>query len=203
MSRFGPNPQAFFADVYQGAAPWDISAAQPALLSLLHDLPPADPILDVGCGSGDLSIALAGLGFTVHGVDFVETAIARARAKAAALAPEVAARVTFGVADALLPARLGRFGAIVDSGFYHLFDQEQSEPFAQELATALITGGRYYLLAFATGLLEPNTPRQVKASELRGRFSPALGWRILDIREAQFLTPTAPVPSIAACIERA
>jgi SAM-dependent methyltransferase len=201
MSRFGSDPRAFFEGVYHDAAPWDIGAAQPDLLALMDDVPAADPVLDLGCGSGDLSIALAGRGHSVRGVDFAETAIAQAREKAAALAPEVAVRLTFDVADALQPSRLGRFGAIVDSGFYHLFDEAQTAGLANDLPAALLPGGRYYLLAFATEFAVPNTPRQVTAAEIRQRFSPARGWRVLDIRAATFHSRIAPVPAIAACME--
>lgn len=200
MSRFGADPRAFFDGVYHDAAPWDIGAAQPDLLALMDDLAPADPVLDVGCGSGDLAIALAGRGFTVRGVDFADTPISQARLKAAAQAPEVAAHLAFDVADALQPSRLGRFGTIVDSGFYHLFDESHTAGFVTDLAAALVPGGRYYLLAFATEFAVPNTPRQVTAAEIRQRFSPARGWRVLDIRAATFHSRIAPVPAIAACV---
>jgi SAM-dependent methyltransferase len=202
MSRFGPDPQTFFDEVYRDTAPWDIGVAQPSLLRLIDDLPPRGPVLDVGCGSGDLSIALAGRGLTVRGVDFVAAAVLQAQAKVQALEPEVAARLAFDVADALRPSRLGRFGAVVDSGFYHLFDQHQAERFARDLASALVPGGRYYLLAFASEFPIPNTPRAVSAAEVRARFPHAGGWRVLDLRDAEFQSRIAPVPAVAACIER-
>ena len=59
MSRFGPDPQAFFDAVYRETAPWDVGGAQPALSDLLAAHPPTSPILDVGCGTGELAITLA------------------------------------------------------------------------------------------------------------------------------------------------
>jgi ribosomal protein L11 methylase PrmA len=44
--------------VYQNIAPWDIGAPQPAMAALIEKYPPANPILDLGCGSGDLAIYL-------------------------------------------------------------------------------------------------------------------------------------------------
>ena len=35
MSRFGPDPLAFFEAVYEDPAPWDIGAPQPAMVALL------------------------------------------------------------------------------------------------------------------------------------------------------------------------
>lgn len=203
MSRFGPDPRAFFDSVYGAPPPWDIGGPQPALTALLADHPPASPVLDVGCGSGDLAIALAQGGLEVLGIDFAESAIEQARQKRAVLPAEVAGRLDFQVADALQPSRLGRrFGAIVDSGFLHLFEPEPCDRFAAELALALAPGGRYYLLAFATEFDIPHTPRAISDDELRARFTPAQGWRFLALRPEQFQSRIAPVPAIAACIER-
>ena len=202
MGRFGPNPLAFFDAVYQGEAPWDVGGAQPALAALLAAHPPRGPVLDVGCGSGDLAIHLAESGVEVVGIDFVGEPVDQARAKAARLPPEVAGRLHFEVADALRPSRLRRrFGAVVDSGFYHLFDPQESEAFVDELAMSLLPGGRYYLLAFAVEFPVENVPRAVTEAELRDRFSPARGWRLLEIGPAEFLSRVATVPAIRACFE--
>lgn len=203
MSRFGPEPHDFFASVYQGDAPWDIGGAQPALAALLDEYPPAGTVLDVGCGSGDHAIALAQRGLQVLGVDFVEAVIAQARAKAAALPPETARLLEFEVADALRPSLLQRpFGAVVDSGFLHLFEPETRDRFVDELTLALPPGGRYYLLAFAVDFPAPNVPRAVTEDEVRARFKAEQGWRILALRAAQFLSRVAPVSAVAACVER-
>ena len=200
MSRFSPG---FFDTVYLDTPPWDIGAAQPALLALLDEHPPADPVLDVGCGSGDLAIALAQRGSRVVGIDIVPAAIQQARAKAGALPADIARRVELRVGDALRPGLLGReFGAVVDSGFFHLFDAERRDRFAEELAGVLLPGGRLYLLAFAVEFPIPNTPLQVTHDELRARFAPGKGWRILALRSAQFESRIAPVAAVAACIER-
>lgn len=203
MSRFGPDPRAFFDSVYRDVPPWDVGGPQPALSALLAAHPPGGPVLDVGCGSGDLAISLARSGLEVCGVDFAEGAIAHAREKARALPPEVARRLDFRVADALRPSRLGRrFGAVVDSGFFHLFDPEDGDRFVRELAAALRPGGRYYLLAFAAEFPIPNSPRAVSEDEVRARFTPESGWRVLSVRGAEFLSRIAPVPAVAACVER-
>jgi SAM-dependent methyltransferase len=203
MSRFGPDPHTFFDSVYLDVPPWDVGGPQPALSDLLDEYPPAGPVLDVGCGSGDLAIALAHRGLDVLGIDFVEAAIAQARSKAEAAPPEVAQHLEFQVADALRPTLLQRqFGAVVDSGFFHLFEQDERDRFADELAATLLPGGRYYLLEFATEFPVPNTPRQVTEDELRARFTAENGWHILTVRPAQFESRIAPVPAVAACIER-
>lgn len=74
--------------------------------------------------------------------------------------------------------------------------------FVDELAATLAPGGRYYLLAFRGEFPVPNTPLKVTEDELRARFTAGAGWRIVAMRPAQFLSRFAPVPSVAACIER-
>jgi SAM-dependent methyltransferase len=125
MSRFGEDPLSFFDAIYHGDAPWDIGGPQPAMADLVERFPPAGPILDIGCGTGDLALHLAGMGHRVMGIDFAERAIAQAQERAAGLPPETAGLLDFRVADGLNPAALGMsFGAVFDSGFYHLFDPD-------------------------------------------------------------------------------
>ena len=204
MSRFGPDPLSFFNAVYEDTPPWDIGGPQPAMSALLAKYPPAGPILDVGCGSGDLAAYLAGLGYEVLGIDFVEAAITYARQKTRALPVEVAQHLTFQVADALKPSLLGRqFGAIVDSGFFHLFNPEQCDDYSEELALVLRPGGLYYLHAFAFDFPIPNMPRQITQEELQTRFTFEKGWQIKEIEAVEFLSRVAPpVPAVRACIER-
>src|SRR5690606_30703173 len=142
---------------------------------------PESPVLDLGCGSGDLAIALAEQGATVLGVDFAEPAIEQARAKAESLPQAVRGRLEFLVGDALRPSRLGRsFRSAVDSGFLHLFEPAEAERMIDDLATALEPGGRFYLLEFAVEFPIPNTPRAVSEGELRQWLSVENGWRLLE-----------------------
>ena len=204
MSRFGSDPLSFFNAVYEDIPPWEIGKPQPAMSALLAQYLPTSPILDVGCGAGDLSIYLAELGYETIGIDFVETAIANAQEKRGSLPPETARLVSFQAADALQPSRIGRkFGAIVDSGFFHLFDPEQCDRYVDELASTLLPGGRYYLHAFAIEFPVSSMPRQITADEVRASFTEARGWQIKDIQAVDFLSRVAPpVPAICACIER-
>jgi SAM-dependent methyltransferase len=87
----------FFDSVYAARPAWDIGEAQPALLVLLDEFPPTGPLLDVGCGSGDLVLAIARRGLAVLDVDLAAAAIAQAQAKLAAELPQVSQSVEFRV----------------------------------------------------------------------------------------------------------
>jgi 2-polyprenyl-3-methyl-5-hydroxy-6-metoxy-1,4-benzoquinol methylase len=73
---------------------------------------PASPsrILDIGCGTGSLSVMLAGLGYTVTGVDFSTAMIKFAKEKATTNGLVI----EFSIMDAAFPAlALRQFGAII------------------------------------------------------------------------------------------
>lgn len=73
-------------------------------------LPAPASILDMGCGTGSLSIVLAELGFEVTGLDLSPAMVAQAEAKVRAAGQ----RVTFLVMDTAFPQLAGqRFDAIL------------------------------------------------------------------------------------------
>lgn len=205
MGRFGDDPHGFFDNVYSDIAPWEVGGAQPDMARMLAEHPPGDPVLDLGSATGDLAISLALQGHEVIGLEFVESAVVQARDKAAALPPEVSARVRFEVGDATRPSALGiSFGSILDSGFIHLLDELETDRFVMDLAQAIKPGGRYYLHEFAIEFPIANVPRAVTQDEIHRRFNAATGWRVVELREAVFHNRVAqPTPAIVACIERA
>lgn len=204
MGRFGDDPLAFFGTVYSGTAPWEVGRPQPAMAQLLEDFPPRGIVLDLGSATGDLAIHLARSGHRVIGIEFVESAVVQAREKASGLPPQVAELLSFRVADATRPSALGvKFGAVVDSGFLHLLDPDETDRFVEDLGLALSSGGRYYLHEFAVEFPIDNVPRAIARGEIDARFNAESGWRVLDVRDAEFLNRVAqPTSAIAACIER-
>ncbi len=69
---------------YRGKPTWDLNRVDPVFLRLLDNLDVSGPgrAIDMGCGTGDLALELARRGFSVVGVDWSATAIARAKQKA-------------------------------------------------------------------------------------------------------------------------
>jgi SAM-dependent methyltransferase len=72
-----------FEQMYQGQAPWDTGRPQPDIVKLAEAGQIRGSVLDVGCGTGENLLYLAGKGHEAWGIDFVPLAIERAKAKAA------------------------------------------------------------------------------------------------------------------------
>jgi cyclopropane fatty-acyl-phospholipid synthase-like methyltransferase len=138
-------------------------------------------ILDAGCGTGENALCFAGLGRKVTGIDFIEEAINRAKRKAA----ERGLLATFLVKDALtVKGWSERFENVIDSGLFHVFDDEDCRCYVEGLATVLKPGGRLFLLCFSDE--EPGTqgPRRVSEKELHAAF--AEGWSIESIEPSRY-----------------
>ena len=170
-------------DSYAGdvPAPWDIGRPQPAFLRLAEQGLLAGRVLDSGCGTGEHTLLAAAHGADATGVDVSGLAIRRARDKAA----ERGLVARFEVGDALRLADLGlTFDVIIDSGVFHVFDDEDRVRYVASLASVLRPGGHCYLACFSDR--QPGTwgPRRVSQDELRAAFSD--GWAVASIEAATF-----------------
>ncbi|HEY6408777.1 MAG TPA: class I SAM-dependent methyltransferase [Ktedonobacteraceae bacterium] len=178
LGLFGGN----FDSAYAGIPPWDIGHPQPAYVDLAQTGQIRGSVLDVGCGTGEHALYLAQLGHEVWGIDASPTAIEKAQAKSTARGVDVA----FRVADALKLQELGRtFDTAIDSGLVHVFSDEERLLFVSSLASALKSGGTYYLLCFSD---QEDTfslgPRRVSKAEIYATFRE--GWSVKEIRATRF-----------------
>ena len=168
-----------FASLYAGQAPWDIGRPQKAFIDVADQI--KGSVLDVGCGTGDNALFLAGRGHQVTGIDYLEEPIQRAKRKAA----ERGLSATFLVKDATtLKDWSERFDNVIDCGLFHVFSDDDRKKYVAGLATVLKPGGRVFLACFSDE--EPGTqgPRRISQKELRDAF--AAGWAIESIQASRF-----------------
>ena len=168
-----------FESMYKGKAPWDIDGPQPAFVDVAERV--TGTILDAGCGTGENALFFAEKGHPVLGIDFLKQPIQEARRKA----EERGLDAEFIQRDALSLATLDRqFDAVIDSGLFHVFSDEDRARYVAGLAHVTRHGGRVFLLCFSDE--EPGTqgPRRVTQEELRGAF--AGGWAVDEVRAARF-----------------
>ena len=162
-------------------APWDIGRPQPAFVRLAGEGLLTGRLLDSGCGTGEQTLLAASRGADAIGVDVSVHAIELAQGKAA----ERGLTARFEVADALRLGDLGlTFDGVIDSGVFHVFDDEDRVRYVASLASVLRDGGYCHLLCFSDRQPGIFGPRRVRQDELRAAFSD--GWRIISIEAATF-----------------
>ena len=170
--------QPWDASYADGPAPWDIGHPQPAIVRLASEGGFAGAVLDAGCGTGENTLHVASLGFSVLGVEVAETALTIAREKA----DERGIEVEFAAADALHLERLGRrFETVLDCGLFHSFDSDERRQYAASVASATEQGGTLYVLCFSDD--GPDTgPHPVSQDDLRAAFNADTGWDVAAIQ---------------------
>ncbi len=167
-----------------GFTPWDGHPLAQSLRNLVegNGSPPLQPstALDLGCGTGDTSIYLAGRGWRVTGVDFIPRALDKARAKARA----ENVTVDFVRADVtrLSQAGIGAgFGLIVDNGCLHNMSDDDRDAYVREVSSAAAPDARLLIMAFVPG--GQTGVRGVERSDMRRLFTPA--WTLLSDGDGQ------------------
>ncbi|HUL83898.1 MAG TPA: class I SAM-dependent methyltransferase, partial [Actinomycetota bacterium] len=137
---------ARFEGAYGGTPPWDIGRPQPALEALARTGELRGRVLDAGCGTGEHALMAAALGFEATGIDAAPTAIEKAREKAR----ERGLEVRFIVGDLTDQADPDdRFDTVLDCGCFHTFDDEDRRAYVAYLRTAIVPGGRFFMLCFS------------------------------------------------------
>ncbi len=176
--------QSGFNESYSGTPPWDIGRAQKEFIRLDEKGEITGSVLDAGCGTGEHVIYFATRGHEAWGVDFAAAAIEKAKEKA--MRREI--KAVFRAANALKLSDLNRkFDTIIDCGLFHVFSDKDRQVYSKSLASALKTGGNFFMLCFSEN--EPaewGGPRRVTQKEIRDTFS--AGWTVNYIRDAVFET---------------
>jgi SAM-dependent methyltransferase len=168
-----------FETAYAGQAPWDIGAPQRAFVDVSDRI--TGSILDAGCGTGENALYFASRGRKVTGIDFLAEPIKRATQKAL----DRGLTANFLVMDALALNELPEvFDAVIDSGLFHVFSDDDRRRYVSGLATVVRPGGRLFLLCFSDE--EPGTqgPRRVSRPELEDAL--AADWEVEAIKPLRF-----------------
>jgi len=161
--------------------PWDIGHPQPFFARLAESGAFAGRVLDAGCGTGEHALLAAASGADAVGVDISARAIDQAREKAITRGQ----KVRFEVGDALDLGQLGAtFSASIDSGLFHVFNDEDRAKYVASLASVMEPGGTCHLMCFSENQPGDFGPRRVTQAELRSAFSE--GWIVTDIVPATF-----------------
>ncbi len=89
------------------------------------------------------------------------------------------------------------FDTIIDSGVFHVFDDEDRARYVTSLAAVLRPGGHCYLACFSDRQPGEWGPRRVTQAELRAAFSD--GWSVLSIEADTFeINAGMPTPTVQA-----
>ena len=158
--------------------PWVIGEPQPAVVELERAGLIRGKVLDVGCGTGEHTILLTGLGYDVLGIDFAPEAVEQARRNADAKG----AGARFEVADAMnLPAG-PRYDTILDSALFHIFDDADRPKYVASLHGAVLPGGIVHVLALSDQ--GRGFGPQVSGETIRDAFGD--GWELEALEPATY-----------------
>ncbi|MCW3044832.1 MAG: Methyltransferase type 11 [Actinobacteria bacterium] len=191
--------QRDFDAMYTGTPPWDIGRPQGSLQAVADAGGIRGRVLDAGCGTGEHALMAAALGLDATGIDGSPTAIGIARRKAA----ERGIDVRFLIGDALDLGALGEvFDTVIDSGLFHVFDDEERARYVDSLRAATAPGGRVYLLCFSDRFPPGFGPRRVSEEEIRDSFSD--GWTVeaVDAVGMEVNFSPEPIPAWLATMQR-
>jgi demethylmenaquinone methyltransferase/2-methoxy-6-polyprenyl-1,4-benzoquinol methylase len=124
------------APEYDATSYGDVAAAQKRITRLVAEMRPAGRVLEIACGTGMWTAALASHAGSVLAVDAAPEALEIARERVPA------AGVTFEVADIFAWAPAERFDTIFFSAWLSHVPERRFDDFWRTLATLLAAGGR-------------------------------------------------------------
>jgi SAM-dependent methyltransferase len=135
--------------------------------------------LDIGCGSGIWSVALARRGWEVTGVDVVPKALRRARKRAEDAAVDV--RFVEGDVTALRPEVGNAFNFAIDFNCFHDLSPAQQMAVGRSVSGVVAPGATMLMQAWPRESRMPWLPQGADIGEIQAAFP---GWTVVDERVA-------------------
>jgi methyl halide transferase len=181
-----PAPQERWDGAYQDGrlAPWDIGRPSTDLKQAVENstLRPCR-VVELGCGSGNDAIYLAGRGFDVTAIDIAPNALSQAEKKAR----NAGVKVRWLHADVLEPPELEPFDLIYDRGCYHGVRRQNAAGYVETLRRLSRPGTQVLILAGNANEPPPHYgPPRVREADIRADFGAWFEFQWL--RETRFDT---------------
>lgn len=180
---------------------WRVDGVPDALNLAVRDgfFVPGGPLLDIGCGGGELAAWLVEQGFAVKGIDVAPSAIDTARKNF----PEIEGRLSYEVVDICRDtADRPIYHSLFDRGCLHGMPVNFYECYARTLRTYAAPGARLLIIS-STNQGKPETParerelKERRVNNIRTAFAPYFEW--LDIADCIVIRqrPHHDLPAIA------
>lgn len=195
MSEVMDWDAAYRNHVFAGPPPWNIGVAQPEIVAVIESGAVREPVLDVGCGVGDVSFALAAAGYRVVGIDLSGVAIAAAREGAA---ERGLTDLEFIEGDVRELAYADEFNTVIDCTLFHSLPVEARDGYLQGIRAAAAPGAQLFMLVFTTDALPPDSPFPVPnlVTEQEVRDAVAKHWDVESLRKAFVAVRLPDVPNL-------
>ncbi len=124
---------------------WKITELPQAIKEAIESnwFPPGSSILDIGCGSGEISALLAQLNFKVLGIDFAESAIKKAKLAHG----EIEGKLQFKTLDICqYHPEKPQFNVLIDRCCFDGIPKKLHLDYGEKVASWAISGARFLLL---------------------------------------------------------
>lgn len=149
---------------------WHNERPLPLLVEAVELAESPGQAMDIGCGTGVLSVYMAQHGFEVTAIDFIPEALRFGMKRA----EKAGVKIDFVAADIVKFDTVMKYDLILDSGCFHGFSEKHRLLYRNKVVDWLAEGGQYVLVHFSQNHTFGIGPRGRKREEIEGFFGPQL-----------------------------